>query len=105
MPGTMEQLRSFEKHNTCFEILKAFYNVNSLESLIDMLNDPTDAFIADSAWNAKVCKAYAIDNLIKNRNEQAEFKIMGVDFNSGWQTTKMTVGGIKYWLDWNLNDE
>lgn len=26
----------------------------------------TDVFIVDSAWNAKVCKAYAIDNLIKS---------------------------------------
>ena len=105
MEISISDLHNFEKHNTCFGILKTWFQTESLEQILRELNDPTNAFIPDAAYGAKVSEDRAVNTIIKNLNNQVEFKVTGVDFNCGWPMTEMVIDGIKYWMEWSIDDE
>lgn len=80
MEISISDLHNLEKHNTCFCILKTWFQTESLEQILRELNDQTNALIPDAAYGAKVSEDHAVNN-------QVEFKVTDVDFNCGWLTS------------------
>ena len=105
MATNVKEIKNFEKQNTCLDILKSWYRVDNKRDVIKELNNKTDAFIPDTAYSAGISKRQAIKNLVDNFDNQVDFKVTGIDWNTGCPESCMTVNGIKYWIDWFDEDE
>jgi len=60
MAASVKEIKSFEKQNTCLGILESWYRVDNERDVIKELNNKTDAFILDTAYNAGISKRQAI---------------------------------------------
>ena len=94
MATSVKAIKNFEKQNTCLDILKSWYRVDNERDVIKELNNKTDAFIPDTAYSAGISKRQAIENLVDNFYSHVDFKVTGIDLNTGCPESCITVNAL-----------